>query len=137
MANKLKQYYGIKYPFTADNYDGYFIDLNSDIEGRVASEIAHVILTRKGTRIRKPDFGTDLIKYIFEPNDDLTWENVQSEIKTAVEKYVPSATINDVAVITSTNSEDGDIDDNTIYLDVRYGVVKGATIENKRLAIKL
>lgn len=160
MANKIKQYYGIKYPFTNNNYDGHFIDLNTDIDGSVASEIAHVILTRKGTRIRKPEFGTKLINYIFDPNDELTWENIQDEIKTEVGRYVPNAVINDVAVIAST--KDGDqatsefeakktddgitvitapgngIDiDSTIYLDVKYGVVKGATIENNRMMIKL
>ena len=137
MISKVKQYYGIKYPFTNNNYDGHFIDLNTDIEGGVASEIAHVILTRKGTRIRKPEFGTNLMNYIFDPSDDLTWDNIQNEIKTAVQKYVPGAVINDVAIITASESDDSPDIDSTIYLDVRYGVVKGATIENNRMAIKL
>ena len=137
MANKVKQHYDIKFPFTDNNSEGNFIDLNNTIDDKVASEIAHVILTKKGTRIRRPDFGTDLIKYIFEPNDSVTWEGVQSEIKTAVQKYVPNAVINDVAVIKSSADEQTIDSDATIYLDVRYGVVKGATVENKRLAIKL
>ena len=135
MANKVKQFYDIKYPFTANNTDGYFIDLSNSLDDKVASEIAHVILTRKGTRIRQPEFGTDLITYIFEPNDEVTWEKVQGEIKSAVEKYVPNAVINDVEILSSVDSEE--IDENEIYLDIRYGVVKGATVENNRMAIKL
>ena len=137
MASKVKQYYDVKFPFTIDNYDGHFIDLNNTLEGKVASEIAHVILTRKGTRIRKPEFGTDLIKYIFEPNDELTWEGVFGEIKTAVKQYVPNAVINDVAVIKKKDDEHSADDDASIYIDVRYGVVKGKTIENNRMGIKL
>lgn len=136
MANKTKQYYDVKYPFTIENLDGHFIDLNDTLEGKVASEIAHVILTRKGTRIRKPDFGTDLIKFIFEPNDEITWNGVLSEIKSAVQKFVPNATINDVEIIRTSDNDDID-NDNRIYIDVRYGVVKGKTIENNRMAIKL
>ena len=131
MANKVKQFYDIRYPFTVNNTEGYFIDLNSTIDDKVASEIAHVILTKKGTRIRRPDFGTDLIKYIFEPNDEMTWENIQSEIKNSVQKYVSNVTINSVDIIRSTTS------DEDIFVDVKYGVVKGVTIENNRLAIKL
>ena len=79
MANR-KQYYGIKFPFTANNLDGFFLDLNERIEDKVASEILHTIMTPKRSRIRKPEFGTDLAKYIFEPSDELTWENVKSEV---------------------------------------------------------
>ena len=136
MANKVKQYYDVKFPFTTDNYDGHFIDLNNTLEGKVASEIAHVILTRKGTRIRKPEFGTNLITYIFEPNDELTWDGVFAEIKSAVQQYVPNAVINDVAVIKNDNAQSAD-DETSIYIDVRYGVVKGKTIENNRMGIKL
>ena len=130
MAN-IKQHYGIKFPFTSNNYDGYFIDLNNTLEDKIASEIAHVILTEKKTRIRKPDFGTDLIKYIFDPSDALTWQKIEDEIKDSVSKYVNGVTINSVDVIRSTDS------DNEVYVDVKYGIVKGATIENNRLAIKL
>ena len=137
MANKVKQYYDISYPFAADNADGYFIDLNNNLDSKVASEIAHVILTRKGTRIRKPEFGTNLIKYIFEPNDELTWDAVQNEIKNSVQRYVPNAVINDVRVVTASENEELDGNDVNIYIDIKYGVVKGATIENNRIAIKL
>ena len=74
MGTIKKQYYGIKFPFTDRNMEGFFVDLNSTIQDKVASEIAHVILTPKGTRLRRPEFGTDLLKYVFEPNDDMSWE---------------------------------------------------------------
>ena len=131
MANKVKQHYGIKYPFTENGSEGYFIDLNNTLEDRVASEIAHVILTRKGTRIRHPEFGTDLIKFIFEPSDALTWENVSAEIKSSVQRYVTNVVIDNVDVIRSES------DDSEIYVDIKYGIVKGNTIENNRMAIKL
>ena len=61
----IKQYYGIKFPFTSNNLDGFFLDMNERVEDKIASEILHVILTPKRSRIRKPDFGTDLAKFIF------------------------------------------------------------------------
>ena len=93
-----KTYYGIKFPFTILNDRNVFIDLNNDLHEKVASEIAHVILTPKKTRLRMPDFGTDLIRFIFSPNDEISWTDIESEIYDSVNKYVPNASINKVDV---------------------------------------
>ena len=122
-----KQYYGIKFPFTAENNDRFFIDINEDVDGKLASEILHVILTPKGTRIRMPDFGTDLIRYIFSPNDD--WESVRNEIVSSVAKYVHGVTVTDINVTSEEN--------NNIYIDILYQYEKGNIIEEKRLAVRL
>lgn len=127
----IKQYYGIKFPFTANNLDGFFIDLNENMDDKVASEILHVILTPKRSRIRKPDFGTNLAKYIFEPNDNITWDSVMGEIRENVSRYVPNVEIDDVNVIYGTD------DANSIYLDMRYNVKNGNLNENKRMVVKL
>jgi phage baseplate assembly protein W len=130
MADR-KQYYGIKFPLTSNNTDGFFLDLNEKIEDKIASEILHVILTPKRSRIRKPEFGTDLAKYIFEPNDEMTWENVKGEVIDSVSKYVANTTLTDIEVVTPDEEPD------SIYLDMRYTVKKGNKEENNRLAVKL
>jgi phage baseplate assembly protein W len=60
-----QQLFGIKYPFTHDDYQNFFVDANINEKDKVRSQIMHVIFTPKGQRIRMPEFGTDLIKYIF------------------------------------------------------------------------
>lgn len=131
MAIIKKQYYGIKFPFTISKQDGFFVDLNSDLKDKVASEIAHVILTQKGTRLKMPDFGTDLIKYIFEPSDTLEWNTVENEIRRAVGQYVSNATIQSVEV------KRDESEDHSIYLDITYAIKKGNKEENNRAVIKL
>jgi len=132
MANgNIKQYYGIKFPFTANNDNGHFIDLCTTIEDRVASEIAHVVLTQKGTRLRKPEFGTRLVEYIFAPNDDMSWQEIEGDIKKTVESYVANVSIKKVEVIQDESN------DNSIYIDIRYSVTKGNKEDNKRLVLKL
>ena len=130
MAN-IKQYYGIKFPFTSNNLDGFFLDLNEKVEDKIASEILHVILTPKRSRIRKPEFGTDLAKYIFEPSDERTWESVKSEVLEAVSNYVANTTLDNIEVVTP------DEEPNSIYLDLRYSVKKGLTEEKNRMVVKL
>ena len=126
-----KQNYGIKFPFTINNDKGIFVDVNEKYDDKISSEIAHVILTPKNTRIRMPEFGTNLIKYLFDANDDMMWENIKSEIREAVGKYVPNASIDDVNILMK---ED---DSETAFVDIEYSVLKGNTQTNNRMVIKL
>lgn len=132
MATIRKQYYGIKYPFTINNLNGFFVDLNGNLEEKVASEILHVLLTPKGTRIRMPNFGTGLIKYIFEPNDSMSWEHVKSEVMQSVSNFVQNVTLDNIEV--SMPEED---EDHGLYLDLRYSVNTDTGIINNRMVVKL
>lgn len=123
-----KQYFGIKFPFNSDNLNGFFLDLNLDLKDKVVSEITHVILTPKGSRLRKPDFGTNLAKFIFDQNDDVSWEQVKKEAVEAVEKYVKDAELEDLKVVNENNS---------LFLDMYYKIKKGMKEKNNRVVIKL
>ncbi len=130
----VKKYYNIKFPFTNNNNDGSFIDLNNTLDDEVLSNMLHVILTPKNTRIRMPDFGTDLIKFIFEMNDQSSWVSIKNEIYDTVQKYVPNVTINDIAVLM--NNEET-IDDNKILLKIDYTVKTLYSNENNIVAIEI
>lgn len=125
-----KRYYGIKFPFTHNNDDGLFLDLNEKVGDKVASEILHVLLTPVRTRIRKPDFGTNLAKYIFDPNDGFTWDGVRNEAISAVNRYVRNVNLTDIQVIANE-------DDHHVFLDLKYSVQNGNSTENNELGVKL
>ena len=127
MSN-VKQYYDIKFPFTCNNLEGFFIDLNKTIVDKKESEILHVLLTPKKTRIRKPDFGTDLIKFIFEQNDELSWSEVQSEILSTVNKYVTNVDVKNVEVREI---------EHDLFVSISYKIQTGNKTENKELVVKL
>lgn len=123
--------YGIKYPFTAQDSEGYFLDINHDIKEKVKSDLMHVIFTPKGQKLRDPEFGTDLIRYIFEPNDGETWGSVKSEITEAVKKYVKGATLKDIAVLQ--NEEET----REIFVRIDYSVSNGFQSINDSIVTKL
>lgn len=130
MANKV-QYDGIKYPFTLEQSESYFIDLNQTMRDSVRSQIMHVIFTPKGTKIRDPLFGTDLIRYIFEPSDETTWSKIKSEISSAVNTYVSNVSINDINVM---KSED---DNNEVFVRIDYSVKQGNKTISDTSIVKL
>lgn len=130
MSN-IKKNYDIKFPFTSNNEEGLFIDLNKNADDKVLSDIIHVILTPKRSRIRRPDFGTDLIKFIWEPNDDMLWEDIEKEIKDSVKKFVNNCTLDEVNILRDTKN------DNKIIISLVYTIVKGNKTIKKSVDIPL
>ena len=127
----ITQKYGIKYPFTSDNEDGTYLDLNDTFAEGVKSQVLHVVFTPKGQKLRDPDFGTNLIRYIYSPSDTITFNDVKTELTTQINKYVPSVEFRDVSIYNSETEESG------IIVMVEYGVKRGNKTEITTVAVKL
>lgn len=126
-----QQYYGIKYPFTSDSEENFYLDINHSLKTRARSEILHVIFTPKGQKIRDPEFGTNLIKFIFENNDEETWEAVKTEISDAVSMFTHGIRLNNIEVV---RSED---DPAMIYVKIDYSIKQGNSEINDKIVTKL
>ena len=126
-----QQYFGIKYQFTSVDFENFFVDVNDRPKDKVRSEVMHVIFTPKGQRIRMPDFGTDLIKYIFEINDSESWQGIKNEISESVRKYVPNVVLNDIQVMKD-EEKIGEI-----YVRIDYSVKEGLRTTNDSIVTKL
>lgn len=127
----VKQNYGIKYPFTSDNNNNLYLDLNETFGDGVKSQVLHVIFTPKGQKIRDPEFGTDLIKYVFNPSIDTTFESIKREISMQVSKYVPNVEFRDITIYKDEKN------DNSIIVMVEYGVNIGVKTEITKVGVKL
>lgn len=99
-----KRFINIHYPFK-DSTKGFFLELNDNDTDAIKSDLLHIILTRKGQRLYKPDFGTDLLKFIFEPEDGMTLTAIKSEITDEVKKYLPNLRIDNVTIEEATDNE--------------------------------
>jgi phage baseplate assembly protein W len=102
MANG--KYINIVYPFK-DSNKGFFLDLNDENSQAIKSDLLHLILTRKGQRLYNPDFGTNLLKFIFEPEDGMTLNGIKEEIKKVVSIYLPKIQLDEILVEESLESE--------------------------------
>ena len=113
------QYYGIKYPFTAQGDENFLLDVNDDLKSKIRSILMHVIFTPKGQKLRDPEFGTNLVKYIFEQGDGFTFESVKDEVSVVVSRYIDGITINDISIMESNE------DFHKIYVRLDYTVTSG------------
>lgn len=125
------QTYGIKYPFSNNNIDNIYMDVNKTYSESIKSQVVHVVFTPRGQMVRNPDFGTNLINYIFGPKDDESYAEIKSEITRQVNKYVPAAKFKDITVYSDETSENG------VIVSLSYSVTIGNKIEDTTVSIKL
>ena len=120
------QKYGIKFPFNIVSDYKTLLDLNITKADRVQSQLMHLIFTQKGQRLRLPDFGTNLLQFIFNPNDLQTWDDVQFEIKESVKKWVPECELNNITIYETDNGR-------SLIAELKYSVTEnnGTTTEHK------
>ena len=95
----------IKFPLTDDTEKNDFLKLNRITKDAFSSDLLTLLLTEKGERYYYPDFGTNLLKFIFEPNDNITSQDVEQQIKRTVSQYIPSLKINKVEFNRPENQE--------------------------------
>ena len=128
----LTQKYGIAYPFKNDNKENVFIDTNPTEAEGIKSQVLHVIFTPKGQKLRDPEFGTDLIKYIFTPSDGSTFNDIKTEISQQILKYVPSVEFKDITVY-----KEDETNGNGIVVIIEYGIKRGNKMETTTVSLKL
>ena len=97
--------YGIDFPFRVSQ-KGAFLNMTETPEREIRANLIHLLLTRKGTRYFLPDFGTRLYEYIFEPNDSITFSQIEDEIRTAVKKYIPNLEIKSIKITAADQDPD-------------------------------
>lgn len=102
MANG--KYINIRYPFK-DSEKGFFLELNDDDSDAIKSDLLHLILTRKGQRLYNPKFGTDLLKFIFEPEDGMTLNAIKEEITSVIKLYLPKLQVDEITIEESSENE--------------------------------
>lgn len=110
-----KQKYGIRFPFRVNEDNGSVLSICENPVECVNSELMHIIFTPQGQRLRRPDFGTRLIQFIFNPDDSQTWDDIVSEIDEAVRDRIANCSVESVQVA---ESDDG----NDLYVRIVYTV---------------
>lgn len=128
MANG--RFININYPFK-DSHKGFFLDLNDEDNQAIKADLLHLILTRRGQRLYKPDFGTDLLKFIFEPEDGMTLNSIKEEIVNVVKAYLPQLQIDELSI------EESDEDIYAAVVTIKYTVTDAVFSSSDVVVIKI
>ena len=103
--------------------------MNQVSKDSYSSNLLLLLLTQRNERYYEPDYGTNLLKYIFEPNDNLTASDVEEEMKNTVALYIPEVKITSVT-FNWNNDEEGDpITENQLNVNIKFTYEEGALNE--------
>jgi phage baseplate assembly protein W len=92
-----------------------------------------LLVTQKGERYYEPDYGTDLLKYIFEPNDNITATDVEAEIKNTVSKYIPNLKINKINFNWNLDDNGQPISENQLNVTIMFTYTEDSFSEQGQL----
>ena len=123
-----KKFININYPFKS-SVEGFFLDMTTNSLDAVKEDLQYLLLTEKGERFYLPDFGTNLKKFLFDPNDEKNAADIQNELNVTVNKYLPGLTISNVEIL----SED---DDKGLILKVSFKINDGVFNSSDFIEIK-
>ncbi len=106
MANGIT--YGLNFPFR-DSRRGDYLELTELQSQEIKADLIHLLLTRKGSRYFLPQFGTRLYEFLFEPFDGLTFNAIESDIRDAIENFMPNLLVNNLSITPADPQEEVDI----------------------------
>ena len=106
MANGVT--YGINFPFR-DSRRGDYLELTELQSQEIKADLIHLLLTRRGSRYFLPQFGTRLYEFIFEPFDGVTFTAIESDIRDAIENFIPNLLVNSLSILHADPEEEVDI----------------------------
>lgn len=110
--------YNIKFPITDDLDLNNLFKMNYVTKDAYSSALLLLLLTEKGERYYDPDYGTNLLYYVFENDKSLVQVDIIADIKRSVERYIPNLTIQDV--IFNYNNNDGNDNQLNIFIQFTY-----------------
>lgn len=111
------RYINIDFPFR-DSEKGFYFKMNQTDKDAIRADLLHLLLTNKGERLYLPDFGSDLKKYIFEPNDGITHEEIRNNLNETIKLYIPNLIINSINFTNNSVEE-------SIIVELKYTVTEG------------
>lgn len=118
----------IRFPFGIDAGAGR-LQTEPDYERHVEQMIRQVLLTDKGERVNRPDFGAGLRRLVFAPNSPATASLAQTAVFEAIESTMSSILrVEDVQV---------ESDEETLRISLRYKLLARPTRRVLNLEVTL
>lgn len=105
---------GFAFPLAVSETTGRFLE--SSLEADVKQGIYLILMTRKGERVMRPEFGCGIFDFAFETLDFSITSQMESSVKTALALYEPR--IKDVEVRVTID----DIHQGKVLINIQYVV---------------
>lgn len=105
---------GFHFPIQVDRATGKMKTVS--LEEDIRQSIPIILMTRKGERVMRPDFGCNIYDYAFDTTDYTTLVQMQNAVRDALVRWEPRIT--DIKVhIDNSQEQEG-----TLFIEISYRV---------------
>lgn len=111
---------GIKLPFGPGQSN--FV-LNYTTLDQAKTDLVNLLLTHKGERFMQPDFGTNLRRFLFQPNTSEIEGELRNEILDTIKRWLPFIKVGTLRI----NRDIKDINQYTIRIALDVSVIDDIT----------
>ena len=120
----------IAFPFQ-DSDKGDYLKLTTTDSEAIKSDLLLLVNTKRNTRFMMPNYGCNLLQFIFEPNDNQTISDIKRELQVAVDTYIPNLHINDIRI------EDSQFIEYAVTVRIDYTITEQTFQETDFIIINL
>lgn len=124
MATKLNNQ-GISFPFHFNTRGR--VKLSSGKE-HIDESIKQILLTLKGERVMEPEFGSNLLKIVFESKNSAYDALIKDEITSALKRWETRINVKDVIIKRVDNSEE-------VFIKINYKIKETQEFTNVEFSI--
>ena len=125
----------IKFPIIDDDVNNRFLQMSEITKEAVSSDLLLLLVTQKGERYYMPEYGTNLIKYLFEPNDNVTLSDIETEIKETVSKYIPYVSIDKILMYKNNDEFGNQMPEGQLILKIKFTYTENAYVSTGELEL--
>lgn len=88
---------GLAFPMR-NNGVGGFLTSNENL-GSLRDNVVQLIMTQRGARVMRPDYGTDVRSAVFQPMDRQLLDTLRKQIASTIAKYEPRVILKNLTVV--------------------------------------
>lgn len=88
-------------------------------EDAIRASVIQIVMTGKGERVMRPEFGCDVFSFVFENNDDVFQRRVEREIRSSLARWEPRIAVSSI----ETESGDDVTEPGQLIITIYYTIV--------------
>lgn len=125
----------IRFPLVDDKAKNIFFQQNDITKDALTSNLLLLLLTNKGERYYQPNYGTNLLKFVFEPKDNVTESDIENDIKNTVKEFIPQLSIRNVRFFDEVDDEGNPVGENQLSVVIDFTFSEDVFSENDTLTL--
>jgi phage baseplate assembly protein W len=95
----------------------------------IKQSLKNIVMTNLGERFFQPNIGSDVNRYLFEPNDVVLEENLKFAVENAIRFHEPR--VNIIQILVSSFSEE-----DRVAVNIVFSIINSIQVQNLNLILR-